>query len=48
MVYFRGSPVTQDENMFYRELDYWQIPSPEIYVNIGGDERLIEEHVEYN
>ena len=48
MVYFRGRTVTEEERMFYRELDYWQIPTPETYMNLGGDDQLIEAQVEYN
>jgi len=48
MVYFRGRTITEEERMFYRELEYWQVPTPENYINIGDDDQLIEDAYEFN
>lgn len=29
LVHFRGKIISQEERMFYRELTFWQIPTPE-------------------
>lgn len=43
LVYFMGREVSEEERMFYRELDFWQLPKPENYMTQGNDDQLISE-----
>ena len=47
-VRYRGEMITEEERMFYRELDYWGIPYPDQMMSEGDDEALVEERYEFN
>ena len=48
LVHFRGRIISHRERSFYRELDYWQIPTPEVVVDIGKDDLLIQDNYVFN
>ena len=48
LVHFRGSIISEEERMFYRELQYWQIPSPENFMSMGRDDQVLFDNYVFN